>query len=78
MCRKVYRERLEVLRDAALAARNMFCNQVFDEGRNATRAELDTMGQLHDKANGYQELIDLFFRPIVKASTPTWVTEALY
>jgi len=78
MSRAECRERLEVLRDAALAARNIFCEQIFNEGRNATRTELDTMGQLHDKANSYQELIDLFFRPIIKAATPSWVTEALY
>lgn len=78
MIRGEYRERLEILRDAALTARDILGDQIHGEGRNPTGSELDTLGQLLDKANGYQSIINEFYRTIVVANPPGWVMEALY
>ena len=78
MVNEEYRGRLEVLRDAALVARDILGDQIHGEGRNPTPCELDTLGQLLDKANGYQTILDEFFRPVVERVRPAWVLEALY
>lgn len=62
------RAELEAERDACLRARDALADQVFQEGRLATRSELDTMGQLEDRANGYAELVITFFRPAEEPS----------
>ena len=78
MCKDGIRAELEYKRDTALAARDALGDQIFDEGRNASKSELNTMGQLSDKADGYQELIDRFFRTPIPVEQPVWVKELLY
>jgi len=73
-----FRTELEYKRDMAFATRDALGDQIFDEGRNPTEAEFDVLDQLTGKANGYQELVDTFFRPIIKVEKPVWLKELLY